>query len=336
MNLKREIHFRKMNTLPKDVYVEILLKLPLGDVLNFCLTAKRYNVMNNENFWRRKMGKDGYKDLFSKYIPSQKEKYKLAHSDHRLIIREMDSYFEHSLGTFSQYVNVEKYKKDFLSAVYEFREDILTKSISRDRYRTYDVPNYFYELFPRSHFEGFDDFEDLYIFESLIYPLLHKELTENSDDDSDETDDEMSTEEREMQIEFLENDLNVEQIEPGFYRTVSRGFILTLARGGVCCLKVDENDIWRDLNDEEQNLISSMGLRFKIQNEKDKEVEKVTILDDELSIQYIYFDDISMTLHHHFVIYKNEFAFKIAEGSTWRPLNSHEKEIATSLGLKVL
>ena len=65
-----------MENVPKDVYVEILMKLSLKDILSFCLTAKRYNVMDSENFWRRKVVRDGYKDLFSKYLPSQKQRYK--------------------------------------------------------------------------------------------------------------------------------------------------------------------------------------------------------------------------------------------------------------------
>ena len=325
-----------MESVPKDVYVEILLKLPLGDVLNFCLTAKRYNVMNNENFWRRKMVKDGYKDLFSKYIPSQKERYKLDHSDRCLIIREVNSYFTDSLGNFSRYIDVEAYKKDFIKAVYDLREGIVKKRITRNEYGSYELPKTFYDFFPSCHWEGFDDFDQYFIFESLIYPLLHSELRD-SDSENEEYNEQIYKQKR---VEIIQGDLpelQVVRVEPGFYRDIERGFIVTqFLNGTVCVLKIEENGIWRELNENERMICASLGLIVRMPHEKDKEIEDVTILPDELSIQYIYFDDITITLNHHFVIYKDTVAFKIAEGTIWRPLTPQEKKIAISYGLQVL
>lgn len=320
MNLKTIFILRKMENLPKDVYIEILTQLNIKDVLNISLTAKRYNVMNNENFWRRKMAKDGYKDLFAQYLSTFKEKYKLAHQDHSLIIREMNLYFDESLGKFSKYLNIETYKKDFLSAVYQFREDILQKKFSRNEYGDCIVPKNVYDLFPSYHVEVYDDFDSEYIFDNLIYPLLHREFTENNSDE-----------------ESFSPEIQVQEIECGLYREMMRGFIIARIEEGLCALKVDENGIWRDLTEAEQQIAGSLELMIRLPDEEDKKVvEKVTIYDDELCIQYVYFEDITITLHHHFVIYKNEIAFKIADGPIWRPLNLEEKRIAVSLGLRTL
>ena len=313
-----------MNTLPKDVYVEILLKLPLGDVLNFCLTAKRYNVMNNENFWRRKMVKDGYKDLFD--LHTEKEKYKLAHADNRLILREIDSYFVDSVGNFSKYVDIQTYKKDFIREIYQFRENIVTKRILRnDCNDSYEVPKTFYDFFPSSHY---DDFDYHFIFDNIIYPLLHKELKDDSsDDDSYE--------------EFSKHtgpELQVVEVRPGFYRDLERGFILTRFEGTVCVIKREENGIWRELTEDERIICGGLDLLVRLPHEQDKEIEKVLVLADgnELGVQYLYFEHISITLNRHFVIYKDTVAFKIAEGPIWRDLTENEKRIARSFGLEVL
>jgi hypothetical protein len=320
-----------MNTLPKDIYMEILLKLPLRDVLSLCLTGKRYNVMNNENFWRRKMVKDGYKDLFAQYLPKYKDRYKLAYEDHCLIEREISSYFTESLGNFSKYINIEKYKKDFIEAVYKFRENILTKHVLRNDYNYYEVPPIFYDMFPRSHFEGFGEFDDLYIFDNLITPLLHRELThessnENSDSDNSENEEDGGP------------ILNIQEVEPGFFRDMERGFILTRFEDTFCVIKREENGIWRELTEEERIICGSLDLLVRLPHEQDREIEKVIVLIDgnELGVQYLYFEDITITLHRHFVIYKDTVAFKIAEGPIWRALTTQEKEIAISFGLKVL
>ena len=300
-----------MNNLPKDVYMEILLKLHLRDILSFCLTAKRYDVMNSENFWRRKMVSDGYKHFFDKYIPSQKEIYKLVHSDHILILGTVDSYFVESVGNFSKYVNIEKYKKDLISNVYEFRENILTKRVAKNEYGYYEIPKTLHDMFPVCHFEVFDD---LYIFNNLIAPLLHLELT-------------------------CDGIIHVYRIEPAFYRDVETGFILTILMDErICAFKIEENGIWRDLTKDERAICLKMGISVRLQQERDKEIEKVIVLpnDNGLGGQYEYFFDIAITINHHFVIYKNIIAFKIAEGPIWRDLTDDEKRIAISLGLIIL
>jgi hypothetical protein len=318
-----------MNTLPKDIYMEILLKLPLRDVLSFCLTGKRYNVMNNENFWRRKMAKDGYKDLFSQFLPTQKERYKLAHTDNRLILQEINSYFAESLGNFSQYINVEKYKKDFIAAVDEFRENILKKRVLRNENGYYEVPKIFYDMYPVCHFEGFDEFDDIYIIDSLITPLLHNELRDESSNENSDSD---NSENEEDDV------LNIQEVEPGFFRDMERGFILTRFEDTFCVIKREENGIWRELTEEERIICGNLDLLVRLPHEQDREIEKVLVLIDgnELGVQYLYFEDITITLHRHFVIYKDTVAFKIAEGSIWRALTTQEKEIAISFGLEVL
>ena len=303
-----------MHNLPKDVYMEILLKLPLRDILSFCLTAKRYNVMDNENFWRRKMASDGYKHSFDKYFLSQKEIYKLAHSDHILILGLVDSYFVESVGNFSKYVNIEKYKKDFISTVYEFRENILTKRVEKNEYGRYEIPKILHDMFPVCHFEGFEVFDDLYIFENLIAPILHPELT-------------------------YDQLIRVHRIDPAFYRDVETGFILTvLMDEEICAFKIEENGMWRDLTKDERAICLGMGISVRLQQERDKEIEKVIVLADDngLGGQYKYFFDITISINHRFVIYRNIIAFKIAEGPIWRDLTDDEKRIAISFGLIIL
>lgn len=90
MKLKN-ITFWKMENVPKDVLLEILLKLKVRDVLAISLSGNKYNVMNNENFWRKKLLRDGYNDLLDEYFTSQKEKYKQAYTYHRLHRERMNT-----------------------------------------------------------------------------------------------------------------------------------------------------------------------------------------------------------------------------------------------------
>lgn len=49
-----------MERLPKDVLVMLALDLNIKEILNLCLTSRRYNrlVCENENFWRNKLLKE--------------------------------------------------------------------------------------------------------------------------------------------------------------------------------------------------------------------------------------------------------------------------------------
>ena len=80
-----------MQNVPKDVFLEILLNLKVRYVLAVSLSGKRYNVMNNENFWRKKVVRDGYNDLVDEYFTSQKEQYKQAYTYHRLHREHMNT-----------------------------------------------------------------------------------------------------------------------------------------------------------------------------------------------------------------------------------------------------
>jgi hypothetical protein len=323
-----------MEKVPKDVWCEILLCLDVKDVLSVSLVAKRYNVMNNESFWRRKLVKDGYRDAFAEYIPSQKERYKLGFRDHILILREMESYFDQSLGKFRKYINVEEYRKNFVRAIYDLRENILSKKIFQDEYGNYSIPQDFYSFFPLCHYENFDDFEHFFIFESLIDPLLHREITHNESSDEDSSERELSRD-----VEYDSDDaLNVVRIEPGFFREIGHGFILARYEEGLCAIKVDEGGIWRELREEEREICGTLDIPVRLPSEQDEESQKVLNLpdEDETCIQYMYFDDISITMNRHFVLYRNEVAFKVAEGPIWRPLTEQEKEFARTLGLQVL
>ena len=64
-----------MESLPKDVAIEIALNLSPADLIRFCSASKAQNrICNSNDFWRRKLNKD-YPETKDKIIEYPREVY---------------------------------------------------------------------------------------------------------------------------------------------------------------------------------------------------------------------------------------------------------------------
>ena len=58
-----------MESLPKDVVIEMALNLSPDDLINLCSVSKSLNrICNSNDFWRRKLEKDYPEEVFHSYI----------------------------------------------------------------------------------------------------------------------------------------------------------------------------------------------------------------------------------------------------------------------------
>ena len=219
-----------MNTLPKDIIIELSLFLEPKDVLALSTTAKRYNLMDNENFWRRKMIADRYEDKFN--LSTYKHKYQIAFDDYMLILFEFERYINEVLGNFAKYIDLEKYRNDYIKNMYNLRNKILSGEIKKeDDFYNLDKNKYknIYNLFPKIHHEVFDDFDDEYIFNGMEI-LLHREFEEDEEENHNFCECEEC---KRLEIEENKSVLNVVLITNGIFIEISHGFIVAQTKEGM-------------------------------------------------------------------------------------------------------
>ena len=112
-----------MDKFPKEMLIEIALKLDIENIIKFCKTNKRTNfvVCENEHFWRRKLLKDypNFKELTEVHT-SYKSTYLRIFSFYESIHNACLSILDHFFGESQGYMNKEQYIKDFKNAVIEF------------------------------------------------------------------------------------------------------------------------------------------------------------------------------------------------------------------------
>lgn len=120
-----------MNKLNKDLIAEIALNLDPKDIVNFSLTCKKYNeILNIENFWRKKLEKDYIEELLEFYrdgiiLENPKEKYIERFSFiYKQINIFMSEFIETSFDspTFIDFLN-DKYKKGLYDDLYSLYID---------------------------------------------------------------------------------------------------------------------------------------------------------------------------------------------------------------------
>lgn len=120
-----------MDTLPKDVVVEMALNLSPPDLINFCITEKRQNqiVCNSEIFWRRKLVKD-YPGEYDEGIKNAKSIYIDRFTRISSAIEAFIPIFITKIfgETFNNFFTVE-YKKELYKKIYTIYK------------RLYDIPD---------------------------------------------------------------------------------------------------------------------------------------------------------------------------------------------------
>ena len=117
-----------METLPKDVAIEMALNLSPADLIRFCSASKAQNrICNSRDFWRRKLKKD-YPEVLKaegEIIENPKEIYiqkftYISRSLERLQEKIIAKSFPHK---FSKYLT-DEYRKDLYFSLYLIYEMI--------------------------------------------------------------------------------------------------------------------------------------------------------------------------------------------------------------------
>ena len=131
-----------METLPKDVAIEMALNLSPADLIRFCSASKAQNrICNSNDFWRRKLEKDYPEVLKSKdVIANPKELYiqkftYVSGSLERLQEKIIAKSFPYK---FSKYLT-DEYQKDLYFSLYLIYEMVKKNKDEEDDEYTYVV-----------------------------------------------------------------------------------------------------------------------------------------------------------------------------------------------------
>ena len=125
-----------METLPKDVAIEMALNLSPADVIRFCSASKAQNrICNSRDFWRRKLEKDYPEVLKSEDIENPKELYiqkftYISRSLERLQEKIITRSFPYK---FSKYLT-DEYRKDLYFSLYLIYEMVKNNKDEDDEY----------------------------------------------------------------------------------------------------------------------------------------------------------------------------------------------------------
>ncbi len=128
-----------MESLPKDVTMEMALNLSPPALINFCTSSKKSNqVCNSDSFWRRKLEKDYPKEFYKteKPIVNPKQIYIYMFT---FISRQIEEFMKIFLSKifapFSYNFLTSEYKKELSSKIYEIyqqSEDYENKDENED------------------------------------------------------------------------------------------------------------------------------------------------------------------------------------------------------------
>ena len=122
-----------METLPKDVAIEMALNLSPPDLINFCAASKIQNrVCNSNDFWRRKIHKD-YPETIGQVIENPKEFYIQKFT---YVSRNLEKLQEMIIAKsfpfrFSKYLTNE-YRKDMYFSLYLIYEMVKNKQKDKE------------------------------------------------------------------------------------------------------------------------------------------------------------------------------------------------------------
>ncbi len=121
-----------MEDLPNEIIYNIALDMNLKDILNSCLTSKKfYNIIcDNENFWVTKLKRD-FNILHDANISSAKEYYrnlllriKEAKKEYFALVQISETFKNISNGQFLKFPNGMKfYRQDISNLFYKWKDD---------------------------------------------------------------------------------------------------------------------------------------------------------------------------------------------------------------------
>ena len=121
---------RQMESLPKDVAIEMALNLSAPDLISLCSTSKTQNrICNSNDFWRRKLEKDYPEELLQFYqtgepVDNPKQVYV---NKFTFLSRKIEEFVEELIEkifnkNFAKFLTGE-YKKEIYSRLYKIYED---------------------------------------------------------------------------------------------------------------------------------------------------------------------------------------------------------------------
>ena len=150
-----------MNTLPKDVTVEIALNLKPVDLVKFCVANKKTNsrICDSKDFWRRKLVKD-YPDEMKEIEEDAvlENPKKIYMQRFRYISAKIEEFMEQMISIifedFEKFLN-DKYREhafDILYELYEIFPTLMSRKL--DEYPNEEVRNITLDVF----FDFTDDF----------------------------------------------------------------------------------------------------------------------------------------------------------------------------------
>ena len=121
-----------METLPKDVRMEIALDLSPPDLIRFCTTETKQNkeICESETFWRQKLEKDYPEELLYFYdnnIPVNNPK-KLYIDKFTFLSSEIENYVDEFIHLFLEKISkylTKQYKEDLFNVIFDVYSQIL-------------------------------------------------------------------------------------------------------------------------------------------------------------------------------------------------------------------
>ena len=119
-----------MQTLPKDVTIEMALNLSPPDLVSFCSASKTQNrVCNSDDFWRRKLQRD-YPEKFLEGIKNPKEIYikKFTYVSRRIEKLLIEVIRESFPENFYKFLTTE-YKDELYTRLYKIYEMMKNEEI---------------------------------------------------------------------------------------------------------------------------------------------------------------------------------------------------------------
>ena len=146
-----------METLPKDVAIEMALNLSPPDLISFCSSSKTQNrICNSNDFWRRKLEKDYPEELFEFYksgtpVENPKQVYI---NKFTFLSRKIEEFVEEFIekifqDNFSKFLSKE-YKKELYSNLYKIYEEIKIEKLDDDEEMDSVIMKYLSTYVPRS------------------------------------------------------------------------------------------------------------------------------------------------------------------------------------------
>ena len=140
-----------MDTLPKDVTMEIALNLKPADLVRFCSSNKKFktNICDSKDFWRRKLVKDypeEMKEIGDIILQDPKKVYMERFQYLSKIIENfIDVGVKIAYGKVAKYIK-DEYKRDLFDQIYSFFENELSFITSDFFDGEYDEDHPIYKL----------------------------------------------------------------------------------------------------------------------------------------------------------------------------------------------